>query len=53
MYGRPASADVVTFCKRELMHASLMCIIDAEFVSAYHHRIVVECADSVVWRVFP
>ncbi|KAJ3542003.1 hypothetical protein NM688_g6018 [Phlebia brevispora] len=37
----------------ELMHAIWLILLDADFMHAYKHGILVECADRVVRRIFP
>ncbi|KAG9122264.1 hypothetical protein FRC07_001441 [Ceratobasidium sp. 392] len=51
--GRPPSASLLTHLRRELMHAVLHDILDAEFVQAWKHGIVIKCADGITRRVFP
>ncbi|KAI0641474.1 hypothetical protein C8Q79DRAFT_919347 [Trametes meyenii] len=52
-YGTAASADVLTFCKRELMQRIWLLLLDEEFVDAYKNGILVICGDGVTRRVFP
>ncbi|KAG2740132.1 hypothetical protein P692DRAFT_201842539 [Suillus brevipes Sb2] len=40
-------------CRRELFHACWKHLLDAEFVHAYRHGIVLQCPDGVYRRVFP
>lgn len=42
-----------THCRRELFHACWEILLDEEFLSAYHHGIILKCADGVMRRVFP
>ncbi|KAL7281107.1 hypothetical protein ACG7TL_004414 [Trametes sanguinea] len=51
--GKPASASLLTHCRRELFHAQWECIIDEEFMHAYEHGIVVDCIDGVRRRLYP
>ncbi|KAF9464233.1 hypothetical protein BDZ94DRAFT_1216685 [Collybia nuda] len=44
---------ILTLCKHELIHGVWRLILDDEFVEAYQHGIVMECADGIVRRVFP
>ncbi|KAI9065463.1 hypothetical protein FKP32DRAFT_1567909, partial [Trametes sanguinea] len=53
VYGTPISADVLTFCKRELMQRIWMLLLDDEFLDAYENGIVVVCGDGVTRRIFP
>ncbi|KAI0308839.1 hypothetical protein OF83DRAFT_1072926 [Amylostereum chailletii] len=52
-HGIPASAAVLTHCKRELFHAIWMLLLDEEFMHAYHHGVVVMCGNGIVRRIFP
>ncbi|KAI9069921.1 hypothetical protein FKP32DRAFT_1608199 [Trametes sanguinea] len=52
-YGVPASADVLTFCKRELMQRIWSLLLDADFMDAYENGMLVECGDGVTRRLFP
>ncbi|KAG8932511.1 hypothetical protein FRC01_013537 [Tulasnella sp. 417] len=47
---RPA---VLAHCRRELMHAAWKKLLDPEFIFAYEHGTVVQCADGVTRRLFP
>ncbi|KAG2750201.1 hypothetical protein P692DRAFT_201711702 [Suillus brevipes Sb2] len=40
-------------CRRDLFHGCWRHLLDAEFVHAYHHGIVLRCPDGVFRRVFP
>ncbi|KAG2737784.1 hypothetical protein P692DRAFT_201693716, partial [Suillus brevipes Sb2] len=40
-------------CRRELFHACWKHLLDAEFIHAYRHGIVLRCPDGVYRRVFP
>ena len=53
IFGHPPSSEVLTHCKRELMHALWLLLLDEEFMHAYEHGIVIECADGVKRLVFP
>ena len=35
------------------MHSVLRLVFDDDFIHAYQHGIVIDCADSVTRRVFP
>lgn len=35
------------------MHAVLQKVFDDDFVNAYHHGIVIHCADGISRRVYP
>ncbi|KAJ7732533.1 hypothetical protein B0H16DRAFT_1770162 [Mycena metata] len=45
--------DILTHCRRELMHAVWKYLLDDEFVHAYTYGIVIKCADGVERRVYP
>jgi hypothetical protein len=53
IYGKTATATVLTQCKRELMHAIWLLLLDEEFMHAYVHGIVILCADGILRRIFP
>lgn len=44
---------MLTHCQRELMHEAWKLLLDAEFVHAYIHGIILKCADGVYRRVYP
>jgi hypothetical protein len=52
-FNKPAMSAVLTHCKRELMHAIWLQLLDNEFVDAYANGMLVECADGTVQWVFP
>ena len=39
--------------KRELIHAIWELLMDEEFMHAYEHGIIIECADGILRRMFP
>ena len=45
--------DILTHCRRELMHAVWKFLLDDAFVHAYKYGMVVKCADGVSRRVYP
>ncbi|KAI0055068.1 hypothetical protein BV25DRAFT_1922121 [Artomyces pyxidatus] len=45
--GMPPTDEVVTHCRRELMHAVLRMMLDDKFIHAYQHGIVIKCADEI------
>lgn len=51
--GDGPSEDVLTHCRRELMHAVWTLLLDGEFMHAYEHGIVIKCPDGVLRRFFP
>lgn len=52
-YGEPASEAVLRFCKRELMQAIWLLLLDDDFIQAYHHGFIVKCGDGITRRLFP
>ncbi|KAJ7174906.1 hypothetical protein C8R46DRAFT_1161271 [Mycena filopes] len=50
--GHSPSAEVLTHCRRELMHAIWRLMLDGEFIEACKHGIVVECPDGVSRRFY-
>ena len=44
---------VLTHCKRELMHAIWLQLLNDDFVDAYTNRMLIECADGTIRRFFP
>ncbi|CDO69624.1 hypothetical protein BN946_scf184851.g12 [Trametes cinnabarina] len=53
VYGTTISADILTFCKRELMQKIWLLLLDDEFLNAYENGILVHCGDGVTRRIFP
>ncbi|GBE78097.1 hypothetical protein SCP_0109790 [Sparassis crispa] len=51
--GNGPSADILTHCRRELMHAVWRLLLDEDFMHAYEHGIVIQCADGVTRRIYP
>ena len=52
-FGKPATAAVLTHCKRELMHAIWCHLLDNKFMEAYVNGMPVECTNGYVRRFFP
>ncbi|KAJ2914039.1 hypothetical protein MD484_g6383, partial [Candolleomyces efflorescens] len=50
---KTAQQDIMTHCRRELMHAVWRMLLDDEFMHAYQYGIVIKCLDGVERRVFP
>jgi hypothetical protein len=46
-------AALHAYCRRDLFHACWKHLLDAEFIHAYRHGIVLRCPDGVLRRVFP
>ena len=52
-FGESATADMLTFLRREVMHAVWRLLLDNEFMDAYVNGIVIEFHDGVKQRIFP
>ncbi|KAJ7222643.1 hypothetical protein GGX14DRAFT_352730 [Mycena pura] len=50
--GHGPPAEVLTHCRRELMHAIWHLLLDDEFLEAYEHGIVIECEDGIFRRFY-
>ncbi|KZP03709.1 hypothetical protein FIBSPDRAFT_672759, partial [Athelia psychrophila] len=48
-----AAGPILAHCRRELFHEAWKTMMDEEFMQAYFHGIVLDCADGVRRRVFP
>jgi hypothetical protein len=48
-----SNLETLKHLKRELMHAIWELLLDPEFMHAYEHGIVIECADGILRRLFP
>ncbi|KAJ7076247.1 hypothetical protein B0H15DRAFT_790815 [Mycena belliarum] len=51
--GKVANTQLLAHCRRELFHESWKHILDDEFVEAYKHGVVIDCADGIRRRVYP
>lgn len=45
--------DLMTHCRRELMHQIWKFLLDDDFVHAYKYGMVITCADGIKRRVYP
>jgi hypothetical protein len=45
--------DILTHCRRELMHAVWKFLLDDEFLHAYKYGMVIQCADGIERRIYP
>ncbi|KAF9551238.1 hypothetical protein CPC08DRAFT_768761 [Agrocybe pediades] len=45
--------DILTHCRRELMHAVWGYLLDDDFIHAYKYGIVITCLDGIRRRVYP
>ncbi|KAJ7053674.1 hypothetical protein C8F01DRAFT_1329290 [Mycena amicta] len=50
---RTQKGDILTHCRRELMHAVWSFLLDDAFLHAYKYGIVIKCADGKYRRVYP
>ncbi|KAI0076041.1 hypothetical protein K474DRAFT_1685008 [Panus rudis PR-1116 ss-1] len=51
--GAGPSADLLTHCRRELIHGVWRLLLDDEFLEAYRHGMVIRCADGILRCVYP
>ncbi|KJA13004.1 hypothetical protein HYPSUDRAFT_152056 [Hypholoma sublateritium FD-334 SS-4] len=51
--GEAPTVDILTHCRREVMHAVWALLLDEEFMLAYEHGIVIECPDGLLRRFYP
>ncbi|RDB18275.1 hypothetical protein Hypma_000641 [Hypsizygus marmoreus] len=51
--GKTPDSDLLTHCRRELMHQVWQLLLDKEFMHAYEHGIVIECPDGILRRFYP
>jgi hypothetical protein len=52
-FGKSTTAAVLTHCNYDLMHAIWMLLLDAEFMHAYVHGVVMEYIDGILRRFSP
>ena len=45
--------DILTHCRRELMHAIWFFLLDNNFLHAYTYGIIIQCIDGIERRVYP
>lgn len=45
--------DLITHCRRELMHGVWKFLLDEDFIHAYKYGMVVKCVDGIERRVYP
>ncbi|TBU21549.1 hypothetical protein BD311DRAFT_678089 [Dichomitus squalens] len=53
MFGVPASAAVIRLLKYQLMEKVWLLLLDAEFMHAWEHGVLILCGDGITRRVFP
>lgn len=51
--GRGASKNLMTHCRREIIHAQWMILLDQDFLRAWKHGIVILCPDGIKRRFYP
>ena len=51
--GKKDNRELLTHCKRELVHAIWKILLDEDFIEAYKNGIVVKCFDGVNRRIYP
>ena len=52
IHGIPATAEVLRFCKMELMQAFWLLLLNDEFMEAFKNGILIHCGDNVIRRLF-
>ena len=45
--------DILTHCRRELIHSVWKFLLNDDFVHAYKYGMVIKCADGIECRVYP
>ncbi len=50
---RTQKQEILTHCRRELMHSVWKALLDEEFMHAYHYGVVVKCSDGIERRIYP
>jgi hypothetical protein len=45
--------DIITHCRRELMHAVWKILLDDEFIHVYKYGMVIRCTDGIERRIYP
>ncbi|OJT15888.1 hypothetical protein TRAPUB_1049, partial [Trametes pubescens] len=53
IYGIPATSDMLTFLKRELMQKIWLLLLDDRFMYSYVHGLLMLCGDEIRRRMFP
>ena len=52
-FGEPATADILTHLRRELIQAVWRILLDDDFMDAYENGIVIMFPDGILRRLFP
>lgn len=50
---RADKKQLLAYCQRELFHAVWRELLDAQFIEAYKHGVVIHCTDGIMRRVYP
>jgi hypothetical protein len=50
--GEAPTSELLTHCRRELMHAICKILLDDDFINACKHGVVIECPDGIFRRFF-
>ena len=45
--------EILTHCRRELMHAVWRFLLDCDFIHAYKYGMIITCSDGIKRRVYP
>jgi hypothetical protein len=51
--GKSLSDVLMTHCQRELFHEQWKVLLNADFIEAYKHGVVITCCDGVKRRFYP
>ena len=52
-FGKAATADTLTYLRREVMHAVWLLLLDDDFIDAYTNGIIIKFHDGIERLVFP
>jgi hypothetical protein len=53
MFGKTATAAILTHLRRELVHAVWMLLLDDEFMHAYIHGLMFQLVDGILRMFYP
>lgn len=53
IYGVPATGEILTFLKRELMQEVWLLLLDNVLMYCYVHGLLVLCGNAILRRLFP
>ena len=48
-----ATDPLMAHCRRELFHEAWKVLLDEDFIHAYLHGVIMDCADGIRRRVYP